>query len=356
MRALRALLRRRRTLGIDWRVVVPTGDAAEYGIISRTVYAFGAFFALTQHTVSTGGTNPSANVYLRAIRSTDGVAWTTVATLLSGTQGISPINNQPYGMTNTFQEGVFSETTLSFIGRSTQESPTAPSTSVGVNISTTDGTNWNVSQSAPITSRDVAFGNGAWLVKLGDLLNPLIYADLTRSTDFVNYTVVRTNSRSIAFGNGVFVETNLNAPLSYSVDGATWTQSPFFNAFTPPFVSFAGGKFWAAVLGTPLRLFSSTDGAFWTEVIVPTTEADRVYKMGSANGAFLFYGLYYPGQEGLDPVSFSFYSKSGTRFIDISQSVPLSTLGPNNDGPFFVRSLGYGTYLGVNYNRVGISP
>jgi hypothetical protein len=353
--ALRALIRTHITPGIDWRVITPTGDAAGYGIVSRIIYAFGHFYALTTHEVSTGGTNPAANMYLRVLKSTNGVAWTTVGDILSGQRGTTTQGVQ-YQISFDARDAVVSEGMACFVGLKNQTSGPGANNFQCYNISSTDGITWNASLAVPTFVRRTAYGNNAWMVS--NFNN-----ELYRSVDFETYTQIRTNSFSHAFGNDTFVEANSILGASYSTDGLAWTPNPFFNGIGTPAFDFAGNKFWAIVSGSPLRVFYSADGVYWNESIIPVLNTESIQapgfnRVGHSNGTYIINGYYYPIAYG-DPVEFTFYSKGGSRFIDITQSAKVASWGLPGDAPFFVNSLGFGTTYSFPYtslNKLGISP
>ena len=134
-------------------------------------------------------------------------------------------------------------------------------------------------------ARDIAYGNGKFIA-VGDPGSCL------SSTDGVNWTVVTTAPitdflTSIAYGNGKFVAIKKDSAVAaYSVDGINWIQTtlPVSSAWSS--ITYGSGRF--VIVGDTDKVVYSTDGINW---IVATKHTSNTYRgVAYGNGKFVSIG------------------------------------------------------------------
>lgn len=138
----------------------------------------------------------------------------------------------------------------------------------------TDGYDWTTVTSSALSSAslsEIAYGNGIFVVCDG-------FRSYT-STDLATWntgkTIGTTSLRTLTYGNGRFIATGNVGFCASSEDGQTWTKlSTNLGNIAANRCAYGNGKF---VISTGGTIYTSVDGANWTETTLTPLTAGYLY-------------------------------------------------------------------------------
>lgn len=141
-------------------------------------------------------------------------------------------------------------------------------------VYSTDGVNWTSGTSSTIASAwlsKIAYGNGIFIVC--DSVRSYSSTDL--ATWNTGTTIGASSVRTLTYGNGRFIATGNMGFCASSENGQTWTKlNTNLGNIAANRCVYGNGKF---VLSTNGWIYTSADGANWTEITMTPPTAGYLY-------------------------------------------------------------------------------
>jgi hypothetical protein len=137
----------------------------------------------------------------------------------------------------------------------------------GYQFTSNNGSNWTVSETAPIiNSGGIAFDNGMFLQFGTNIQNRANY--ILESTNGATWSAIYTNSNTLisaAYGNNTWVFVGTNNIVTATVTSSNWIWTAFQPTFQPTSVYYGNGQFLidATLDVWDYAIFSSADGITW---------------------------------------------------------------------------------------------
>ena len=129
-----------------------------------------------------------------------------------------------------------------------------------------DGSNWTVSETAPIINTGaIAYGKGMFVAFGTNNQYKANY--VLQSTNGTTWTAIYTSSNTLfsaAYGNNTWVLIGANDIATATLTSSNWNWSEFQPSFSPAYICYANGNFViSALIGGYSQILSSPDGLMW---------------------------------------------------------------------------------------------